>query len=193
MKLRIERWSDFSILNFIGHWASSLVIGHWTSVISDLGSRLALRGIFEHLGREVLRVRDLDIRDFAVRTRNRRELWHDKAGVGRQIQLIDPRDNLVPQLRIEMHAISLEQLLRGRVISFALDPLNLGEQPADALTKRFRIDHHVESLAVAGALLDHLRIGYQPVHDHLPVPHVIFFELRSLPYAAELQESVACV
>ena len=41
------------------------------------------------------------------------------AGVRRQVQPLDARDDFVAQRRIEMHAVRLEQRLRGRVVALA--------------------------------------------------------------------------
>ena len=64
---------------------------------------------------------------------------------------------------------------------------------ADAFRERLRIDHHVERLPVALPDVDRLRIRHQPAHDHLPVAHVIFFDLRALADPAQLHQRVARV
>ena len=60
------------------------------------------------------------------------------AGVRRQLQAIDARDDFVAQRRIEVHAVGLEQRARGRVVALGLDALHFGEQPADAVAERRR-------------------------------------------------------
>ena len=76
--------------------------------------------------------------DGAGGVRHRLELRHHEAGVGRQVQVLDARDDLVTQLGVEVHAVGLEQLLRRRVIAFGLDALHLGQQPRHAGAERRR-------------------------------------------------------
>ena len=57
----------------------------------------------------------------------------------------------------------------------------------------FAIDHDVERLAVAFPHVDRLGVGHQPAHDHLPVAHVVFFDLRAFAHAAQLHQRVARV
>ena len=72
------------------------------------------RRVLEHLRGQIARIRDLHVGDLAVAAVVRLELRHHEAGVRRQVQLIDARDDLVAQLRIEVHAVGLEQRLRRR-------------------------------------------------------------------------------
>ena len=102
-----------------------------------------------------------------------------KPGVGRQVQLVDARDDLVAQLRIEVDAVGVEQLGGRRIVALGLDALHFGEQPADALAKRRRIHHHEERLAVALTALDGLGVGDEPVDDHLAHAHVRLLDLRA--------------
>jgi hypothetical protein len=78
-----------------------------------------------------------------------------------------------------MHAVAVEQRTRRVVITLALDPLHLGEQPADALAKRPRIGHHEKRPAVTAADVDRRRVCAQPVHDQVAVAHVVFFDRRT--------------
>ena len=48
-----------------------------------------------------------------------------EAGVGRHLQAIHARDDLVAQRRIEVDAVGLEQRLRRLVVPFRLDPLHV--------------------------------------------------------------------
>ena len=43
---------------------------------------------------------------------------HDEAGVRRQVERLDSSDHLVAQIRIEVHAVRLEQLAGGGVVAF---------------------------------------------------------------------------
>ena len=124
---------------------------------------------------------------------HRRQLRHHEAAVRRQVQLVDARHDLVAQLRIEMDAVGVEQLRRRRGIAFGLDALHFGEQLADAVAERLRIDHHQVRLAVARARFDRLGVGHQPAHDHLAVAHVVFLDLRAFADAAQLHQRVARV
>ena len=111
--------------------------------------------------------------------------------VGRHLQALDACDYFVPKRRGEVDAVGLEQLDGRVVVPLRLDPLDLGEQPANTLLKRLDVDHHEERLSVALADVDRLRVRHQPPDDHLPVAHVVFFDLRALADAAELDERVA--
>ena len=135
----------------------------------------------------------LDVFDRAVAADHRIEPRLDETRVGRHVQALDPRDDLVAQAGVEMDAVHLEQLFRRVVIALSLDPLDVGEQPADAFPEGLRIDHHVVGLGVPAADLDGVRVGHQPVHDHLPVAHMVFFDLRALTDTAKLHQRVARV
>ncbi len=73
--------------------------------------------VLEHLRRQVHRIRDRHVGDRAIRVAHRRQLRHHEADVGRQVELVDARHDLVAKLRIEMHPVRLEQLLRRRVVA----------------------------------------------------------------------------
>ena len=107
--------------------------------------------------------------------------------------MIDARDHLVAQCRIEVDAVGVEQQERGVVVPLGLDPLHLGEQPADALAKRLGIGHHVVGLAAARPHLDRRGVRHQPVDDHLAVAHVVFFDVRALADPPQLDQRVARV
>ena len=92
-----------------------------------------------------------------------------------------------------MHTVGVEELLRGRVVAFRLDALHLAEEPAAAFAECFRIHHHEVRFAIALPLLDRLRVGHEPPHDHLAVAHVVLFDLRPLAHTAELHQRVARV
>ena len=123
----------------------------------------------------------VDVGDLAGGVGDRLELRHDEAGVGRQVQAIDARDDLVAQRRIEMHAVGLEQRARRVVVALRLDPLHLGEQPADAVAERLR-RRSSRSRSCRRGVRTSIAAGvrHQPVDDHLPVAHVVFFDAACL-------------
>ena len=92
-----------------------------------------------------------------------------------------------------MDPVGVEKLLGRRIVALGLDALHFGEQPAHALAKRRRIDHHVERLAVALTALDRLRVRHEPVDDHLPVAHVRLLDRRAFADPPQLNERIARV
>ena len=92
-----------------------------------------------------------------------------------------------------MDAVGVEQRLGGGIVALRLDALHLGEECPHAAPERLCVGHDVIRLPVASAHLDRLRVGHQPADDHLPVAHVVFFDLRALADAPQLHERVACV
>ena len=54
---------------------------------------------------------------------------------------LDTRHDFIAKLRIEVHAVCLEELRRRRIVALSLDALHLGEKLAHAFAKRRRVGH----------------------------------------------------
>ena len=74
-----------------------------------LKTRPPFSGILEHLLFEIQRVRDAHVGDQAGGVRHGFETRLDKRGVRRQLQSIDPRDDFVPQRRVDVDAVAFDR------------------------------------------------------------------------------------
>src|SRR5262249_55093304 len=111
--------------------------------------QVARRGcIFQHLARQIHRIRDPDVCDFAGRIFHGLQPGHHKTGVRRQLQFVDTTDHFITHFRIEVDAGGFEQLFRRGIITLRLDPLNLGKQVTDPLVKDVAISQNVIRLPV---------------------------------------------
>jgi len=85
----------------------------------------------------------------AVGTVDGFEARHHESGVGRQVDALNARHDLVAQRRLEVRSVRVDQRASPPDVALALDPLPPRQQAADAVMGSRDVADDVEGLAVA--------------------------------------------
>src|SRR5690348_16755861 len=99
----------------------NLRIGAGCAGFSFTASAAIHRAIGQLLLDKIPRVRDLHPHDFAFGSKAGDEVWIDAGPIGRYVQRLISRDNLISERGIEMDTILVDKLLDRLVIAFGFD------------------------------------------------------------------------